>query len=106
MLSYTHALRAELRGTGVTAATLCPGPVHTGFGERAGFSDAEAEALLPAPLWVSAADVARAGLDGLLAGTAVIVPGRFNRAAAAVYHLAPRRLLIPLLARSHPGLKR
>lgn len=106
VLSYTHALRAELRGTGVTAATLCPGPVHTGFGERAGFSDAEAEALLPAPLWVSAADVARAGVDGLLAGTAVIVPGRFNRAAAAVYHLAPRRLLIPLLARSHPGLKR
>ncbi len=106
VLSYTHALRAELRGTGVTAATLCPGPVHTGFGERAGFSDAEAEALLPAPLWVSAADVARAGIDGLEAGKAVIVPGRANRAAAALYHLAPRRLLVPLLARSHPGLKR
>jgi short-subunit dehydrogenase len=106
VLSYTHALRAELRGTGVRAATLCPGPVHTGFGERAGFSDAEAEALLPAPLWVSAADVARAGIDGLEAGTAVIVPGRLNRAASALYHLAPRRLLVPLLARSHPGLKR
>lgn len=106
VLSYTHALRAELRGTGVTAAALCPGPVHTGFGERAGFSDAEAEALLPAPLWVTAADVARAGIDGLLAGRAVIVPGRLNRAAAALYHLAPRRLIVPLLARSHPGLKR
>jgi hypothetical protein len=35
----------------------------------------------------------------------VIIPGQFNRAAAAVYHLAPRRLLVPLLARSHPGLK-
>jgi NAD(P)-dependent dehydrogenase (short-subunit alcohol dehydrogenase family) len=45
VLSYTHALRAELRGTGVTASVLCPGPVHTGFGERAGFSDAEVEAL-------------------------------------------------------------
>jgi short-subunit dehydrogenase len=106
VLSYTHALRAELRGTGVTAATLCPGPVHTGFGERAGFSDAEAEALLPAPLWLSAAEVARAGIDGLAAGSAVIVPGRLNRVASALYHLAPRRLLVPLLARSHPGLKR
>jgi short-subunit dehydrogenase len=106
VLSYTHALRAELRHSGVTASVLCPGPVHTGFGERAGFSDAEAEALLPAPLWVEAADVARDAVDGLEAGRPVIIPGRYNRAAAAVYHLAPRRLLLPLLARSHPGLKR
>lgn len=106
VLSYTHALRAELRGTGVSASVLCPGPVHTGFGERAGFSDAEAEALLPAPLWVSAGDVARDAVDGLQSGRAVIIPGRLNRAAAALYHLAPRRLLVPLLARSHPGLKR
>jgi hypothetical protein len=105
VLSYTHALRAELAGTGVSAATLCPGPVHTGFGERAGFSDADAEKLLPKPLWVSARDVALAGLDGLAAGKAVIVPGRANRAAAALYHLAPRRILGPLLARAHPGLK-
>lgn len=106
VLSYTHALRAELRDTGVTASVLCPGPVHTGFGERAGFSDAEAEALLPAPLWVEPAEVARQAVDGMEAGRAVIIPGRLNRAAAALYHLAPRRLLVPLLARSHPGLKR
>lgn len=106
VLSYTHALRAELRGTGVTASVLCPGPVHTGFGERAGFADADAEKLLPQPLWVSADDVAREGIDGLENRRAVIVPGRLNRAAAALYHLAPRRLLVPLLARSHPGLRR
>lgn len=106
VLSYTHALRAELLGTGVSASVLCPGPVHTGFGERAGFSDAEAEALLPAPLWVTPDEVARQALDGLEAGRAVIIPGRLNRAAAALYHLAPRRLLVPLLARGHPGLTR
>jgi len=39
-------------------------------------------------------------------GRAVIVPGRINRAAAALYHLAPRPLLVPLLARVHPGVKR
>ena len=38
VLSYTHSLRAEVRGTGVTATALCPGPVDTGFGEAAGFS--------------------------------------------------------------------
>ena len=104
VLSYTHALRAELRDTGVTATALCPGPVHTGFGEAAGFSMSDAEKLLPKPMWVAAADVARAGVDGMEAGKAVIIPGRLNRAAAALSHLAPRGLLVTLLARNHPGL--
>src|SRR5438270_8629473 len=30
--SFSESLRAELRGTGVTVTTLCPGPVHTEFG--------------------------------------------------------------------------
>lgn len=105
VLSYTHALRGELRGTGVSATTLCPGPVRTGFGESAGFSTADAEKLLPAPLWVSPDEVARAGVEAMIAGRAVVIPGRLNRAAAALYHLAPRRLMTPLLARSHPGLR-
>ena len=47
VLSYTHSLRGELRGTGVSATALCPGPVDTGFGEAAGFSKEEAESALP-----------------------------------------------------------
>lgn len=105
VLSYTHALRGELRGTGVTATALCPGPVHTGFGESAGFSMTEAEKLLPKPMWVPADEVARAGLDGMAAGKAVVIPGRLNRAAAAFYHVMPRSLMVSLLARSHPGLR-
>ena len=40
------------RGTGVTATTLCPGPVNTGFGERAGFTKEEADNALPTIMWV------------------------------------------------------
>jgi uncharacterized protein len=47
VLSYTQALREELKGSGVEAAALCPGPVHTGFGEAAGLSTEDAEAMLP-----------------------------------------------------------
>ena len=36
VLSYSHALRGELRGTGVNVTVLCPGPVETGFAESAG----------------------------------------------------------------------
>src|ERR1700730_10268874 len=42
VLSYTRALGAELRGSGITVTTLCPGPVETGFAESAGMTDAEA----------------------------------------------------------------
>ncbi|HTY27321.1 MAG TPA: SDR family oxidoreductase [Mycobacterium sp.] len=106
VLSYTYALREELKGSGVTATALCPGPVHTGFGEAAGISTEDAEAALPKALWVSAADVARAGVDALAAGKPVVVPGRLNRASSVVYHLVPRGVLLPLLARGHPGLKK
>ncbi|KDF00975.1 oxidoreductase [Mycolicibacterium aromaticivorans JS19b1 = JCM 16368] len=106
VLSYTYALREELKPSGVTATTLCPGPVKTGFGAAAGISDEDAEAALPKPLWVSAEDVAKAAVDGLAAGKAVVVPGRLNYAATAVYQLTPKRLLLPLLARSHPSLKK
>lgn len=105
VLSYTHALRAELRGSGVSATALCPGPVHTGFADAAGLSTADAEKALPAPLWVDVEEVARAGVAGMADGRAVVIPGWLNRVAAAFYHVAPRRLIGALVARSHPGLR-
>ena len=105
VLSYTQSLGQELAGTGVIASTLCPGPVKTGFGAAAGISDADAEAALPKVMWVSAADVARAAVDGLAAGRTVVIPGAFNKVGAAAYKILPRRLLLPILARSHPALK-
>lgn len=105
VLSYTQSLAAELRGTGVTATTLCPGPVETGFGERAGFSDEDAKNALPPVMWVSAAEVARAAVDGLDRGRLVVIPGKANRVAAALSQVTPRSLLLPYLARTHPGLK-
>ena len=106
VLSYTEAMRQELRGTGVMAATLCPGPVRTGFGEAAGIPDEEAEKSLPKFLWKEADEVARIAVDGLASGKGVIVPGLPNRIASAIYQHAPRRLLLPLIARNHPGLKK
>src|SRR3954469_9147295 len=64
VLSYTQSLIGELKGSGVTATCLCPGPVHTGFGERAGFSKEDAESALPSVLWVGAAEVAKMAVQG------------------------------------------
>jgi uncharacterized protein len=105
VLSYTRALGGELRGTGVTATVLCPGPVDTGFGEAAGFSQADAESALPSFMWESAEAVARTGVDALAAGRAVAIPGTANRAAAMFAQAVPKQLLVPLLASRHPGLR-
>jgi uncharacterized protein len=105
VLSYTHSLRGELRGTGVTATALCPGPVDTGFGEAAGFDKAEAEAALPRIMWIPADKVAQAGVDGLAAGKAVVVPGWVNRIASSFFRIAPPESLLPLLVRGHPAFK-
>ncbi|MCX6398786.1 MAG: SDR family oxidoreductase [Propionibacteriales bacterium] len=105
VLSYTQSLAGELRGSGVTATTLCPGPVDTGFGERAGFTKEEAEAALPSVMWVTAKEVARAAVEGMDKGRLVVIPGKVNRAAAAFAQVTPRTLLLPILTKSHPGLR-
>jgi short-subunit dehydrogenase len=105
VLSYTQALAGELRGTGVTATALCPGPVHTGFGERAGFADHDAEESLPAFMWVEADEVARSAVEGMDAGRLVVIPGLANRVSSVFAQVTPRSVLVPILARQHPGLR-
>lgn len=107
VVSYTEALRGELAGTGVTATVLCPGPVETEFAAvSAGDTGGEhATSVLPKVMWVSAGDVARAAVDGLARGRAVVIPGTVNRLGALGARLAPHGLLVPLVARQHPALR-
>ena len=106
VLSYSHALRGELSGSGVSVTVLCPGPVETGFATAAGISDEEAAGALPKIMWVSAVDVARQAVDGLAGGSPVVIPGAANKATAYSAWLTPRRLLVPILAKMHPALKK
>jgi short-subunit dehydrogenase len=106
VLSYTQALGAELKGTGVVAAALCPGPVKTEFNEVTGFVDADLEAALPEAMWVAADVVARTAVDGLAAGKTVIVPGIGNKVGAVAYQHLPRGLLLSILSRMHPAMKK
>jgi short-subunit dehydrogenase len=105
VLSYSHAVRAELRGSGITVTALCPGPVETGFADAAGLSDAEAAASLPKVMWLPAERVAAAGVAGLDADRAVVIPGAANKVGAAGGWLTPRRLMLPMMAKRHPALK-
>jgi short-subunit dehydrogenase len=89
VLSFTEALHEELRTTGITVSALCPGPTATEFGTAAGFAPSSAINRLAA----NAEDVVRAGLDGIDAGRAVVIPGLLNKAGAQGHRLLPRALL-------------
>lgn len=104
VLSYTQSLSGELKGTGVSVSVLCPGPVDTGFGAAAGFTKEQADEALPAFMWIPADVVARTAVDGLAKGKLVIIPGVGNKAGAAFAKITPKRILIPILTKQHPGL--
>jgi short-subunit dehydrogenase len=104
VLSYSHALRGELRPHGVSVTALCPGPVETGFQDAAGISEDEAIGAMPKFMWVQAETVARAAVDGLDANRAVVIPGLANRVGAMAGWLSPRSVLVPAVARRHPAL--
>ena len=105
VLSYSHAVAQEVRKHGVTVTALCPGPVETGFAEVMGLTESQAADSLPRFMWLDAASVAAQGIDGLEKGRGVVIPGTPNRIGARFAHLAPRRVLLPLLASRHPSLK-
>jgi short-subunit dehydrogenase len=96
VLSFSEGVASETAGTGVTVTALCPGPTHTGFQRRAGF---QAIPLFRGPLVKDAAEVARAGWEGMKRGKRVVVPGLANKILIQGERLAPRRLVTAIAHR-------
>jgi hypothetical protein len=90
VLSFSQALGYELAASGVQVTCLCPGPTATGFQSRA---HQQGVRLLDVGL-MEAADVARAGVDGLFHGRTIVVPGLMNRLGVWVVRFSPRRAVM------------
>ena len=90
VLSFSEALSNETAGTGVTVTCLCPGPTGTGFQERAQMKESKLFSTLAI---ASAADVARAGFDGMMAGQAIVVPGLVNKVGVQALRVTPRAIV-------------
>jgi short-subunit dehydrogenase len=88
VLSFGEAIAEELRGTGVTVTTLCPGPTATNFAQIAGTSEL-AFFNSAARQVMSAAEVARLGYRGLKSGRRVVITGLLNRVVALGGRFAP-----------------
>lgn len=91
--SFSEAIRAELHGTGVTVSVLCPGPVHTEFGEVARRNPTKPERSGPEFVHVSVEEVVRDGLQAIERGTALVVPGVIMKIAMLLVRLTPAPVL-------------
>jgi short-subunit dehydrogenase len=101
VLLHTEALHDELRGTGVTATAVSPGPVRSGFQESSEplFADH-----LPKLVWSDPPRVARDALRALERGKRSVIPGGFAvKAAFAPNRLTPTPVTAPVTRRLMRG---
>lgn len=96
VLSLGEALATELKGTGVSVTTLCPGATDSGFLDAADMRRIPLVRMTPLP---SSEQVARVGFDAAMARRRVAVPGAMNKLAAVAARLMPRTIVLPLIRR-------
>jgi short-subunit dehydrogenase len=95
VLHFSEALAEEVRGSGVTVTTVCPGYTATGFQKRAGMANSK----LFENSSLSAANVAQIAVDATLRGGTLVIPGFRNAALAWLVRFLPRRLVSGFLLR-------
>ena len=99
VLSFSDAISADLRGTGVSVTSLCPGPVPTEFGDVADID----EKLMDIPgVSVSPEDTAAAAVEGMEKGRRVVLPGAATKASALAGRLTPRFVALEVMRRFYP----
>jgi len=87
--SFSFALRAELKDTGVTVTCLMPGATETDFFERADMLDTK----VGQQKKDDPADVAKIGFDAMMKGEGDVVSGWQNKLQSAIALVTPSAVL-------------
>lgn len=90
--SFTEALRAELGGSGVSVTALCPGPVHTEFGDVAKRPGREPETG-PEFVYVSVKQTVSDALAAIEADQPLVIPGLVMKLAMFLVRITPLAIL-------------
>lgn len=93
---FSETMAHELQDTQVRVSCLCPGGTYTEFMESAGTQiTKKGERVM-----MSAEAVAKIGVEGMLAGRRVVVPGAMNRVAAFLPRFFPNKLGLSVAGRT------
>ena len=90
--SFSEALRAEVRGQGITVTALCPGPVHTEFGDvaaRVGNQPTSG----PELTYVSVDKVVRDALNAIESDKPLVIPGFVMKLGMFLVRITPLSIL-------------
>jgi uncharacterized protein len=90
--SFSEAIRAELRGCGIVVTTLCPGPVHTEFGDVANRPSEQPERG-PEFVYVPVERVVREALTAVEADKPLVLPGFMMKLGMFFVRLTPMSIL-------------
>ena len=103
VLNWSLALNEELRGSGVRALAVCPGPTSTDFFKRAGLKEGSVTSMFGE----TSEKVVMASLHALAAGRSLVVSGWKNKLMTAVVSILPKRVIARLAgaALSHFRMK-
>lgn len=96
-LNFTDALNIELRGSGVRAMSVNPGPVPTEWQSVAGFEGGEDKI----PGKIEATQVVSESLDAFDAGKRSVIPGGLMRWVMRVSSLSPRAIQLRVVERQY-----
>ncbi|WP_158824856.1 SDR family NAD(P)-dependent oxidoreductase [Mucilaginibacter lacusdianchii] len=87
VLSFSEAIREELKGTNVTVTVLQPGATDTDFFNKAEMQDSKI--VQDKSSLSDAAEVAQDGFDALMAGDDKVISGFKNKAMIAMSNVTP-----------------
>ncbi|BCX50079.1 short-chain dehydrogenase [Haloferula helveola] len=91
--SFSEALRLELKDYGLSVTALCPGPVHTGFGDVARRGENRPDEPFREWFYVDAPQVVAEALQGLALNRPRVFPGWKIAGAAVLLGLLPIAIL-------------
>jgi short-subunit dehydrogenase len=89
VLSLGEGLAEELRGSGVTISTLCPGPTRTEFFDRAQMGRSRLKNMF----FADSRTCAERGIAGMLQGKVIIIDGWLNWFLSQSLRFTPRFII-------------
>ena len=94
VLSFSEAINNEVKNSGVTVTTLCPGATQSGFQEAASMQESR---LVKGRILATSKEVAEYGYNAMLKGKSVAIPGIVNYLMANSSRFFPRSAVLKVV---------